>query len=228
MVKGCRCGIRSLECRPVKSSSSTACAGTGSTTRRAPTANGSGASFASEARSLNRPDGVRWISSERVSRAVGSTESTSNRWPSPSSRIRTDSTRNAVDQSRPTRPPSSPGRPSQAAACSGTTVIWSATSIRLSPSGGRVASIRSRNWSSVSTPRSAPQCRTVGSRRSLRSTTTLTPPARRCRKGWMSTSMARSSGTGKVSFELIMIAERKRQLETRGRLPGRESWKASA
>ena len=81
-VSRCRCGIRSAACRPVKSSTSPASAGSGKTTSRLSTTYGSRPVLASVCRARMAPPGTASTSVDSRSPATASLAATRARAPS--------------------------------------------------------------------------------------------------------------------------------------------------
>ena len=184
-----RIGRRSRLHRPLKSRSSVARAGTGSTTAARPMPSDPRPRFSTRCRSRRTPVSVSSSSVMTATDAAASTSSQvrvdgalSSRRTSPASSSRgAASAPAAAGPSAPaaSRNTWSAGRPLQPSPNVGSRLSRSGSSIEEGGTEGTEARARELRAASSSAPRSAPQCSTAGTPVPRASTTTLTPAARR-------------------------------------------------
>ena len=175
-VNAWRCGCRSPMCRPVMSNSSVASVGTGRASTRPSTVYGEPPVLVRSAFAFTRPESVSSIVSASVSCAPASAAWTVTVLPSCS----TLWSWNDAEKSWPSRCPLSPGRPNQPAEYSGTIATGRLSSSPLPVCTAPAPRLRSTRAFALSSPRSAPQCRTDGRAGPEQSSTRLTPAERSC------------------------------------------------
>ena len=176
---GCRWGERSLHHRPVRSSSSLACAATGSAVRTLARWRSPSAALVTDVRAWSRPPSSRASWTVTSHPASGSLE-VQVRALSPA--VTSQSTRlgAAAVAAPPTRWPSRAGVPEKPRVPSGTRPVVRGTSYDDRETPGLRAATSDARASSSRSPSAAPQCSTDGIPASSRPSTRLTPARLRC------------------------------------------------